>query len=104
MGEHRRKADGRRVFTTEFKRATVQRIVAGEKTVAELSRELDIAPSVVRNWKRFADAGATTAVQASEDVVPASQLREPMPRSGSSSGRWGVRPWRSRSCAPPRRS
>ena len=76
MGEHRRKADGRRVFTTEFKRATVQRIVAGEKTVAELSRELDIAPSVIRSWKRFAEAGATTAVQASEDVVPASQLRE----------------------------
>jgi transposase-like protein len=76
MGEHRRKADGRRVFTTEFKRATVQQIVAGEKTVAELSRELDIAPIVIRNWKRFADAGATTAVQASEDVVPASQLRE----------------------------
>ena len=25
---------------------------------------------------RFAEAGATTAVQASEDVVPASQLRE----------------------------
>src|SRR5213593_1083150 len=76
MGEHRWKADGRRMFTTEFKRATVQRIVTGEKTVAELSRELDIAPSVIRNWKRFAEAGATTAVQASEDVVPASQLRE----------------------------
>ena len=49
MGEHRRKADGRRVFSTEFKRATVQRIVTGEKTVAELSRELDIAPSVIRS-------------------------------------------------------
>ena len=76
MGEHRRKADGRRVFSTEFKRETVQRIVNGEKTVAELSRELDIAPSVIRNWTRFAEAGATTAAQASEDVVPASQLRE----------------------------
>src|SRR6058998_1694413 len=76
MGEHRWKADGRRMFTTEFKRATVQRIVTGEKTLAELSRELDIAPSVIRNWKRFAEAGATTAVQASEDVVPASHLRE----------------------------
>jgi len=76
MGEHRRKADGRRVFTTECKRTTVQRIVAGEKTVAELRRELDIAPSVIRSWKRFAEAGATTAVQASEGVVPASQLRE----------------------------
>jgi len=31
---------------------------------------------VIRNWKRFGDPGATTAVQASEDVVPASQLRE----------------------------
>jgi transposase-like protein len=35
---------------------------AGRKTVAELSRELDISPSVIRNWKRFAEAGATTAV------------------------------------------
>src|SRR5438552_17654859 len=76
MGEHRRKADGRRVFSTDFKRAAVQRVVTGEKTIAELSRELDIAPSVIRSWKRFAEAGATTAVQASEDVVPASQLRD----------------------------
>src|SRR5438094_5320818 len=76
MGEHRRKADGRRVFSTEFKRDAVQRILTGEKTLAGLSRELDSAPSVVRNWKRFAEAGATAAVQASEDVVPTSQLRE----------------------------
>ena len=42
MGEHRRKADGRRVFNTEFKRTTVQRILTGAKTLAEISRELDI--------------------------------------------------------------
>jgi len=76
MAEHRRKADGRRVFSTQFKRTTVQRILTGKKTLAELSRELDISPSVLRNWKRFAEAGATAAVQASEDVVPASHLRE----------------------------
>jgi len=76
MGNHPRKADGRRVFGTEFKRATIQRLLNGEKTLAELSRELDISPSVIRNWKRWADAGATTAVQASEDVVPASDLRQ----------------------------
>jgi transposase-like protein len=35
MGEHRRKADGRRVFSTEFKRTAVQRILTGEKTLAE---------------------------------------------------------------------
>jgi transposase len=76
MGNHPRKADGRRVFSAEFKRTTVQRILTGEKTVAELSRELDIAPSVIRNWARRSEAGAITAVAANEDVVPASQLRE----------------------------
>jgi hypothetical protein len=62
MGEHRRKADGRRVFSTEFKRTAVQRILTGEKTLAELSRELDISPSVIRNWKRFSVYGAEGAV------------------------------------------
>src|SRR3989442_5804817 len=62
-------------FSTEFKRTTVPRIVTGEKTVAELSRELDIAPSVIRNWKRFAEVGATTlkaphAVQWLSDNCP----------------------------------
>src|ERR1700694_3304506 len=76
MGNHPRKADGRRVFSGEFKRTTVQRIVTGEKTVAELSRELDIVPSVIRTWARRSEAGAATAVAANEDVVPASQLRE----------------------------
>lgn len=81
MGEHRRKADGRRVFSTEFKRTAVQRILTGEKTLAELSRELDISPSVIRNWKRFVEAGATTAVQASEDFVPTSSCGRRTPRS-----------------------
>ena len=76
MGTHPRKADGRRGFRAEFKRTTVQRILAGEKTVAELSRELDIGPSVIRTWARRSEAGAATAVAANEDVVPASQLRE----------------------------
>jgi transposase-like protein len=33
----------------ELKRTTVQRILTGEKTLAELSRELDISPSGIRN-------------------------------------------------------
>ena len=76
MGDHPRKADGRRVFSPEFKRSQVQRILTGEKTLAELSRELDVSPSVVRNWKRHYEAGATAAVAANEGVVPVSQLRE----------------------------
>lgn len=76
MGEFPRKADGRRVFTPEFKRGVVQQILKGEKTLAELSRELDIYPTVLRSWKRHYEAGASTAVAANEDVVPASALRE----------------------------
>ena len=76
MAEFARKADGRRVFTVDFKRETVARIVSGEKTLAELSRELGIQPSVLRNWMRLVDRGGTTAVAAGEDVVPASRVRE----------------------------
>src|SRR5215831_13341367 len=71
-----RKSDGRRIFTVEFKRGVVQQLLKGEKTLAEISRELDVQPNVVRQWKRRFEAGAHTAVAANEDVVPASALRE----------------------------
>src|SRR5664279_3363473 len=45
MVEFPRKADGRRVFSVAFERETVARITSGEKTLAELSRELGISPS-----------------------------------------------------------
>ena len=76
MGEIPRKADGRRIFSVEFKREAVGRVVSGEKTLAELSRELEIQPSVLRNWMRLVERGGTTAVAAGEDVVPASRARE----------------------------
>ena len=66
MVEFPRKADGRRVFSVAFKRETVARITSGEKTLAELSRELGISPSVVRNWMRLVERGGTTAVAAGE--------------------------------------
>ncbi len=50
MGEHRRKADGRRVFSTEFKRTAVQRILTGEKTVAGSSALL-LSLYVVVGWQ-----------------------------------------------------
>src|SRR5215831_2758401 len=76
MGEFPRKSDGRRVFTVEFKRGVVQQLLKGEKTLAEIARELDVQPHVVRQWKRRFEAGAHTAVAANDDVVPASALRD----------------------------
>jgi transposase len=104
MGDFPRKADGRRIFTAEFKRGVVQQIVKGEKTLAEVSRELDIQPTVIRQWKRRVESGAATAVAADEDVVPASLLRAAQGGSRSSSAAWGASRWRSRSCRRPRRS
>ncbi len=49
---------------------TVARIVSGEKTLAELSRELGISPSVLRSWMRLVERGGTTVVPAGEvDLV-----------------------------------
>src|SRR5712691_3050654 len=76
MGDFPRKADGRRLFSVQFKRETVGRITSGERTLAELSRELEIAPAVLRNWMRLVDRGGTTAVAAGEEVVPASRVRK----------------------------
>jgi transposase-like protein len=69
MGEFPRKADGRRVFTPEFKREVVQQILKGEKSLAELSREHDIQPTVIREWKRQYESGATTAVRVCKSRV-----------------------------------
>lgn len=47
-----RKSDGRRIFTDEFKREQVDRVLRGELTLAELSRKLGIARSLLQRWKR----------------------------------------------------
>jgi transposase len=75
MGEFARKADGRRVFTVEFKRDVIEQILRGEKTLAQMSREHDISPSNIREWMRRYESGAAAGVKAGEDVVPASELQ-----------------------------
>ena len=70
-----RKADGRRIFSAEFKREQVARVQRGELSAAELSRELSVQRTVVGRWIRLATDGSTTAVRENEAVVPASQLR-----------------------------
>ena len=70
-----RKADGRRVFTPEFKREQINRVMRGETTVAELSRELDVARPLLQRWKQLLTQGGERAIAADEDVVPVSRLR-----------------------------
>lgn len=71
----RRGINGKRLFTPDFKREQVSRVVRGEVTAAELGRELGIAPALVRRWKHLIDSGAKMAVSANEALVPVSALR-----------------------------
>jgi transposase len=63
------------LFSPEFKREQVSRMIKGELTISELSRELGISRSVLQRWKHLIAQGGETAVAANEDVVPASELR-----------------------------
>lgn len=80
MGEIARGADGRRLFTAEFKKEQIERVLRGEMTQAELCRELDVEVSVVRKWRRLVEQGSQMAVAANEEVVPASALRQAQQR------------------------
>jgi transposase-like protein len=64
-----RKSDSRRAFTVKFKRSVVQQIMKGEKSLAEISRELNIQPRVVRQWQRRFDVGTNIPAAAPKDVV-----------------------------------
>jgi len=70
-----RGTDGRRLFTAEFKRAQIDRLLKGEVTASELSRELGVARSLIQRWKYLATKGAEAAVGSNGDVVPVAELR-----------------------------
>ena len=52
MANIARKSDGRRIFTDQFKREQIGRVLRGDLTLAELSRKLGIARSLLQRWKR----------------------------------------------------
>jgi transposase len=75
MARFARKSDGRRIFTAEFKREQIGRVLRGELTLAELSRKLRIARGLLQRWKRLMTQGAETTAAAHTVVVPATELQ-----------------------------
>ena len=73
-------SDGRRLYTAEFKRSQIDRILKGEITAAELSRELGVARSLIQRWKHLATKGAEAAVGSNGEVVPVGELRAALTR------------------------
>lgn len=57
MANIARKSDGRRIFTDAFKRQQIDRVLRGDLTLAELSRKLGIARSLLQRWKRLMPLG-----------------------------------------------
>ena len=75
MTDVARKSDGRRIFTDEFKRKQIDRVWRGELTIAELSRRLGIARSLLQRWKRLMPQDADIDGVARVRAAPASELR-----------------------------
>lgn len=67
-----RKSDGRRIFTDQFKREQIGRVLRGDLTLSELSRKLGIAPSLLHRWKRLMPSAAAR----NGARGPASSLRQ----------------------------
>jgi transposase-like protein len=76
MARIARKSDGRRIFTAEFKREHIGRVQRGELTLAELSRKLGIARSLLQRWKRVMPLEAAPAGAARGRLAPVAGLRE----------------------------
>jgi len=75
MAQERESRGPYKRYSAEFKREQVERVLRGELTAAELSRELGIARSQIQRWKHLLTKGGETAVASDEDVVPASARR-----------------------------
>ena len=70
-----RKSDGRRIFTAEFKREQIGRVLRGELTLADLSRSLGIARSLLQRWKRRVPQGPVLADASRGYETPVTRLR-----------------------------
>ena len=75
MAKIARKSDGRRIFTDEFKREQISRVFRGELTLAELSRKLGIARSLLQRWKRLMPHLDGNARATGARGIPPSDLR-----------------------------
>ena len=54
----KKKPRPRRSFTPEFKAEIVERCQAGDRTIAQVARDFDLAETAVRKWVHQADVDA----------------------------------------------
>jgi transposase len=59
MGSRKAGRRARRQFTDEFMAGAVRLVLDEGKTIGAVSRDLDLTPSSLRNWVRYAQADRT---------------------------------------------
>ena len=74
----KKKPRARRSFTPEFKAEIVERCQVGDRTVAQVARDFDLAETAVRKWVRQAeiDAGQRDGLTSDEREELAQLRRE----------------------------
>ena len=88
----------RRRWPTAEKIRLVEETMQPGMSVTYVARRAGVAPSLLFNWRRRMLEGGLQAVQADEDFVGTSRVRE-LERRGTRAGAScsAARPWRSRS-------
>ena len=78
VDEGRKQRKKRRSFTDEFKAGAVRLVLDEGKTIAEVSRDLDLTPSALRLWVEHARADRTNGKTGltSEERAELAQLRK----------------------------
>ena len=78
MGKKNAGRRKRRTFTAEFKVEAVEHYRAGNRSIAEIAKDLDLTESSLRNWVEKADPEAVSpsATLASEEREELKSLRK----------------------------
>jgi transposase len=87
----------RRRWSTAEKVRLVEEAMQPGSSVSFVARRYGLSPSLLFTWKRRMLEGGREAVQANEDVVGTSKVRELEKRVRDLERLLGRRPWRSRS-------
>jgi transposase len=86
----------RRRWPTAEKIRLVEETMQSGMSVSYVARRAGVAPSLLFNWRRRMLEGGLQAVEAGEDVVGTSRVRELDDECGNWSAYSVARPWKSR--------
>jgi transposase len=65
----------RRRFSAEEKQRLVEQTLQPGMTVSLVARQFGVSPSLLFRWRKLSSEGALSAVEADEEVVPASEVK-----------------------------